>query len=195
MTTLPSSASDPADQAMHEQRDERARQLLDHLGRSVRRALDVGCGRGEALTALALRGVGVDLGILRLRLAPGPVAQADSARLPFPSASFDLVVAMELFSSVPAEAHRRVMAAEIVRTLTPDGAVLWYDQRWPSPANRATRPVSRHDLAGLFPGAHSELEAITVAPALARALPRQYQRLHHLSPLRSHLIGLIRPAG
>src|SRR4249920_3571934 len=55
MTTPPPSARDPADQAMHEQRDERARQLLDHLGRPVRRALDIGCGRGEALTALALR--------------------------------------------------------------------------------------------------------------------------------------------
>jgi len=102
---------------------------------------------------------------------------------------------MEVFSSIPAEGHRRVIAAEIVRTLTPDGVVLWYDQRWPSPANRATRPVSRHDLAGLFPGADLELETITVAPALARALPRQYQRLHHLGPLRSHLIGLIRPRG
>ncbi|HET9557086.1 MAG TPA: hypothetical protein VFS70_08105, partial [Actinomycetota bacterium] len=60
---------------------------------------------------------------------------------------------------------------------------------------RATRPVSRHDLAGLFPGADRELDTITLAPALARALPRQYQRLHHLGPLRSHLIGLIRPAG
>ncbi|MET0159221.1 MAG: class I SAM-dependent methyltransferase [Acidimicrobiales bacterium] len=195
MTTPSSGASDPADQAMHEQRDERARQLLDHLGRPVRRALDLGCGRGETLSALALRGVGIDLGILRLRLAPGPVAQADGARLPFPAASFDVVLAMEVFSSIPAEAHRRVMAAEIVRTLTPDGVVLWYDQRWPSPANRATRPVSRHDLAGLFPGADRELETITLAPALARALPRQYQRLHHLGPLRSHLIGLIRPTG
>lgn len=188
-------ATDPGNQRMDDQRDDRLRSLVGQFGRPVRRALDLGCGRGTMLDALGLAGVGIDLGILRLRLAPGPVAQADAARLPFPDGTFDLVVASNVVSSIPAEPARRAVAAELGRVLEDDGVVLWYDQRWPNPTNRATRPVTRRDLAGLFPGAAIDLEPITVLPALARALPRRYDLLHRLGPLRSHLIGLIRPGG
>lgn len=185
-------ATDPGNQRMDEQRDDRLRALVEHLGRPVRRALDVGCGRGTLLSTLGLDGVGIDLGILRLRLAPGAVAQADAARLPFPDETFDLVVASNVVSSIPAEPARRGMAAEVRRVLGEDGVILWYDQRWPNPGNRATRPVTRRDLAGLFPGATIDVDPITVLPALARALPRRYDLLHRVGPLRSHLIGLLR---
>lgn len=186
--------TDPGNQRMDDQRDARLRSLGAGLGRPVRQALDVGCGRGALLGDLGLNGVGIDLGILRLRLAPGPVAQADAARLPFPDGSFDLVVVSNVLSSIPAAAARQAMAGEVLRVLTDDGIVLWYDQRRPNPANRSTRPVTRRDLARLFPGAEIELESITVLPALARAFPRSYGRLHRVGPLRSHLIGVIRPA-
>ena len=193
MTNGSGKASDPGTERIEGQRDERARQILARSGRSVRLALDLGCGRGDSLGALGLHGVGVDLGILRLRLAPVPVAQADGARLPFPDGVFDLVVAMDVFSAVPAEGHRRVMAAEAVRVLAPDGVVLWYDRRWANPASRSTGAVSRRALDELFPRATIEVEPITVIPELARAFPRRYDVLHRLSPLRSHLIGTIRP--
>jgi len=188
-------ATDPGNRRMDDQRDDRLRTLVEHLGRPVGQALDLGCGRGTMLSALGLPGVGIDLGIVRLRLAPGAVAQADAARLPFPDRVFDLVVASNVVSSIPAEAARRAVAAEVVRVLSPDGVILWYDQRWPNPANRVTRPVTRRDLAGLFPGSAIDLDPITVLPALARALPRRYDLLHRVGPLRSHLIGVIRPAG
>ena len=187
-------ADDPGNQRMDDQRDDRARALLERLGRPVRRALDVGCGRGAMLATLGLPGVGIDLGILRLRLAPGPVAQADATRLPFPDGAFDLAVVSNVVSSIPAEPDRRAAAREVVRVLSADGVVLWYDQRWPNPANRATRPVTRRDLAALFPGARFDLETLTVVPGLARALPRRYDTLHRIGPLRSHLIGLVRVA-
>ena len=188
-------ATDPGNRRMDDQRDDRLRSLVEGVGRPVRRALDLGCGRGTMLDALGLTGVGIDLGILRLRLAPGAVAQADAARLPFPDRVFDLVVASNVVSSIPAEAARRTVAAEVVRVLSPDGVILWYDQRWPNPGNHATRPVGRRALADLFPGAHLDLDPITFLPALARALPRRYDLLHRVVPLRSHLIGVIRPAG
>ena len=192
MTNGSAKASDPGTERMHGQRDERARQLVARSGQPVRPALDLGCGRGDTLGALGLQGVGIDLGMLRLRLAPVPVAQADGARLPFPDGVFDLIVAMEVFSAVPAEGHRRVMAAEAVRVLAPDGVVLWYDRRAGS-GSRSTRAVSRRDLGQLFPGATMDVEPITVIPGLAQAFPRKYDLLHRLSPLRSHLIGIIRP--
>lgn len=188
-------ATDPGNRAMDAQHDERARLLVARLGRPVARALDLGCGRGEGLGVLGLTGVGVDLSMLRLRLAPVPVAQADGARLPFRDAAFDLVLVANVVSSIPDEAQRRAVAAEIRRVLTTDGVVLWYDQRWPNPGNRSTRAVTRRDLARLFPGARIDVESVTVVPALARALPRRYDLLHRIGPLRSHLIGLIRPGG
>jgi SAM-dependent methyltransferase len=184
---------DPANQAMVAQRDVALRDRLDLLGRPVRRALDLGCGRGEVLPALGLAGVGVDLSVLRLRMAPGPVAQADAIHLPFPTATFDLILIVNVLSSIPTDAGRRGAVEELRRVLTADGVVLWYDQRWPNPGNRSTRPVTRQHLRQLLPDAELDLESITVAPALARALPRQYDRLHGIRPLRSHLVGTIRP--
>jgi SAM-dependent methyltransferase len=184
--------ADPANQAMVEQRDDHLRRLLEEHG-PVHRALDLGCGRGEALPTLGLPGVGVDVSVLRLRLARVPVAQADAARLPFAGDRFDVVLALNVLSSIPSDLHREAVAAELRRVLAPGGAILWYDQRWPNPGNTATRPVTGQHLRTLFPGAELALGPITLVPALARALPRQYDRLHKLSVLRSHLVGWIRP--
>ena len=84
-------------------------------------------------------------------------------------------------------------AQQLRRVLGPGGIVLWYDQRWPNPGNRRTRPVRRRDLDSLFPDAAIEVEPITLAPPLARSFPRSYQRLHAVTALRSHLVGVIRP--
>jgi SAM-dependent methyltransferase len=191
----PWTETDPTNRVMVEQRDERARELVARLVHPPRRVLDLGCGRGEVLPTLGLDGVGVDVSPVRLLLAPIPVARADGARLPFRDGAFDAVVAFNVLSSIPGEAHRRAVAGEISRVLAPDGIVLWYDQRWPNPGNRGTRPVGRRDLTTLFPGAELDLEPITVAPPLARTFPRSYRRLHALTPLRSHLVGVIRPVG
>ncbi len=184
---------DPANRAMDDQRDELVRSLIEGLGRPVQRTLDLGCGRGEALATFGLPGVGIDVSLVRLRLAPGPVAQADARMLPFPDHTFDVVLALNVLSSIPDPAHRTRVAAEMTRVLTRDGTVVWYDQRWPNPGNDKTRPVTRRDLHQLLPGADVALEPITLAPVLARTFPRLYHRLHRLPFLRSHLIGTIRP--
>jgi SAM-dependent methyltransferase len=182
---------DPTNEAMVDQRNDAVRRLVEPLT-PVRRALDLGCGRGSTLRDVGLTGVGVDLSILRLRLAPVPVAQADGAGLPFPDDAFDVVMLVNVLSSVPVDAHRRSVLEEVRRVLEPGGSVVWYDQRWPNPANRATRALRHRDLQALLPGARIDLEPITLVPALARTFPRSYDRLHRLRSLRSHLVGLIR---
>jgi hypothetical protein len=98
---------------------------------------------------------------------------------------------VNVLSSIPDGRDR--VAGEVRRVLAPGGTVLWYDQRWPNPGNRSTRPVPRRELDALFPGAAIDVRPITVAAPLARAFPRSYERLHRLEVLRSHLVGTIRP--
>lgn len=165
--------------------------------------LDVGCGPGGALAALAehlapTRAVGVDLLAPSLHLATarlGPrVALADGRRLPFPDSTASLVVAFTLFATVSPE-HRPALAAEVARVLRPGGAVVLYDLRAPSPGNRWVRPLRRRELGALFPGFSGEIRSLTVLPPLARRLgrraPSAYPALARLPFLRTHLAAVL----
>jgi SAM-dependent methyltransferase len=74
--------------------------LLELLGDGPGRCLDLGCGGGVHLSALAARGwdlVGTDLSADQLRVARArapdtPLVRADAAALPFREGSFDAVV-------------------------------------------------------------------------------------------------------
>ena len=105
------------------------------------RALEVGCGYGRNLVALAacpgLRVTGCDvmLGELRRardRLAPLPaeararvsLAQQEPDRLPFRGGAFDLVVLWQVLEHVYGMAAKRRLIEECVRVLRPGGHVL-----------------------------------------------------------------------
>jgi ubiquinone/menaquinone biosynthesis C-methylase UbiE len=91
------------------------------------RVLDVGCGTGRLLDALAERGVagtGVDkspemLAVARRKLPDTTLAEAGAEELPFPDASFDRVV----FHLVVHLVERRRAFAEARRVLGPAGAL------------------------------------------------------------------------
>ncbi len=97
------------------------------------RVLDVGCGPGHVLERLADRGLdaaGIDLDPAMVARASArlgsraEVAEASAAALPFPGASFDVVVttlSLHHWSDVEAG------LGEIARVLRPDGRVLIYD--------------------------------------------------------------------
>lgn len=114
--------------------------VLAHL-RPASRVLDLGVGTGRELTALQDAGhdvVGLDVSQAMLdrcarRARPVPLVCADLwATLPFPSASFDAVLALHGTLAHP-ESDDRVthLASEIRRVLRPEG--VWLAEL-PSPA-------------------------------------------------------------
>jgi ubiquinone/menaquinone biosynthesis C-methylase UbiE len=186
------------------------RRLLDQEGLipiGDRSVLEVGSGGGGELAGM------VDLGanparLCGLDLLPRRVAAAREAHpgieyrvgnaesIEFPDETFDLAMAITLFSSIRAPEMAFAVAGEIVRVLRPGGALLFYDFRYPSPANRNVRPVRARDVRRLFPQLRGDLQSITVLPPLARRLgvltDAAYTALSRVPPLRSHLIGVLR---
>jgi ubiquinone/menaquinone biosynthesis C-methylase UbiE len=201
--------TNPGNQAILAERRRWTRQLLEQAGLQPlagKHVLEVGSGSGGELAWLRELGatnedlVGVD--ILPDRVAAARRAHpgmrfdhANAERLAFGDGSFDLVLALTIFSSIPSEAMARNVAAEIARLLRPGGALLWYDVRYDSSSNPNVKAVPLARIRTLFPALEGKLHSVTLLPPLARRLgplTGAYGALAAVSPLRSHLIGLLR---
>ncbi len=169
--------------------------------------LEIGCGPGDVLELMKEIGAreerltGVDLreGAIRqaaARLPRATLRVENAERLPFADASFDAVLLFTVLSSVLNGESQEAIAAEAARVLRPGGVVVWYEMRLPNPWNRHVRPVSRRDVARLFPGLEPDLSGATLVPQLARMLGpltgAMFPLLHAFPVLRSHWLGLLR---
>lgn len=145
-----------------------------------RRILDVGCGDGAVLLDMLRYGAarddlyGIDLLPARVESArtrlPGAHLEVGDARgLPYEDATFDLVLAFTLLSSVVDPPARHAVVAEMARVTGAGGVILLYDF-WLNPTNRDVRPLRRADVRDLFPGRRIEFRSTTLAPPLTRAL-------------------------
>ena len=175
-------------------------------GHRLGTVVEIGSGAGAnlrwAVEMGADRAAGADL--LEHRAFEGarhgtPVVVADGRSLPFATGAADSVIASTLFSSVLASADRSRVAGEIGRVLRPGGVLLLYDFDRPSPFNKDVRPVTRREVAALFPGWDATFRRTTLAPPLARRLlwhPLARAVLGLVPLLRTHLAAvLVRPAG
>jgi SAM-dependent methyltransferase len=127
------------------------------LGRGPGRCLDLGCGTGVAIPALAALGwsvVGTDVSGEQLRFAESRAAEtgaelvrADAARLPFADRSFDAVVS--LLTHTDFDDFARVVG-EVERVLAPGGRFVYVG---PHPCFVCPTFVRRDDGTGvLHPG-------------------------------------------
>ena len=173
-----------------------------------KRLLEIGCGAGDWLRMFIRWGfrpedlAGLDLLPARVEAARArcPAAvdlrQGDAAALPYPDASFDLVLQSTVFTSILDDGVRRRVAAEMLRVLRPGGRVIWYDFRVNNPRNPDVRRVGAAEIRALFPGCEIRLRSVTLAPPLLRRLAGVSWLLCHVLSwiplLRTHYLGLLR---
>jgi 2-polyprenyl-6-hydroxyphenyl methylase/3-demethylubiquinone-9 3-methyltransferase len=95
------------------------------------RVLDLGCGKGRFARALKMQGahvVGLDISLAMLASATGlDRARGSARRLPFSPASFDRVIAIEVFEHLaPSDLDR--VCREVRRVLRPGGRFVVVDK-------------------------------------------------------------------
>lgn len=106
--------------------------------------LDVGCGTGNLLAAIAETEEGV--GLSGIDISPGMIAVAkrkldgladlrvgDSEKLPWADGTFDVVVTTDSFHHYPRPIG---VLAEIKRVLRPNGLLIVADPWWPTPVRQ-----------------------------------------------------------
>ena len=171
------------------------------------KVLEVGCGSARWLREFIKWGArpenlfGVDLIEKRIafgrEICPAAVrlAVGNAERLEFADGSFDVVVQSTMFTSILDPRIKHAVAREIVRVLKPQGLVVWYDFVWNSPRNPDVRGIGKKEIRDLFPGSHIDLQRVTLAPPIGRALApissALYVAASKLPFLRSHCLAFI----
>lgn len=175
--------SNPAQLFSIQQRQRTVLYSLRRLGftdLANKRILEIGCGSGGVLGEFVCYGAspynlyGLDLLPNRLkdakcRLPGSHFVHADGSCMPFPPQSFDLVLQYTAISSVLDPDLRRMICAEMLRILKPNGLILSYDF-WLNPINKQTRGLPLSEIRRSFPGCNIDYRRITLAPPITRRL-------------------------
>jgi SAM-dependent methyltransferase len=146
---------------------------------STLRVLDVGCGSGDWLRQLCGWGAcaanlhGIDFLPDRIARARelGPTIDfrvSDGWQFPFEDASFDLVTAHTVFSSILNATARKQLAAEMTRVLSSKGSIQIFDFRISHPGNPDTMGIRRREIRRLFPNFRLYSRSLELAPPIAR---------------------------
>ncbi len=169
--------------------------------------LDVGCAHGARLMDLVTYGArpknccGIDLVPYNLRLGKSRYPNinlflGDGSSLPFGSATFDMVYAFTLFTSIPNPEMKAGVAREIIRVMKPDGVFFWWDFFITPPRRGDTRGVGKNEIKNLFPGCRIKLKRVTLALPLAMMIaPYAWLLcllLEKIPLLRTHYLGVIK---
>ena len=141
------------------------------------KVLDVGCGTGNlTLTAKTSSGAsgavyGIDASPEMIEVARKKAKQAGAdvrfdvaliEKIPFPDATFDVVVSRLVIHHLPDDLKRKGFA-EIFRVLKPGGHLLVTDFRPP------TNPVANHVLSALVGGHMMQIDVMDIPPRLPEA--------------------------
>lgn len=176
---------------------------------ATRKLLEIGCGTGYWLREFVRWGAlpeniyGIDLfdedvATAQMLCPMGVhISCGNATQLPFPEATFDLVLQATVFTSVLDATMKRQLAFEMRRVVKQNGLILWYDYHVNNPRNPDVRGVKRKEITQLFPGCHIALQRLTLAPPVTRALaPHSWllcTLLAQIPWLCTHYLGVILP--
>jgi len=169
--------------------------------------LDIGCGTGNVLREFMRYGAspenlyGIDLLQDRMdtavTISPNIHFQCGNAeKLPYENNSFDIIILFTVLTSILDSRMKRAIASEALRTLKPQGIILYYDYLYDNPKNHDVKGVKKSEIKQLFEGSHIELKRITLAPPIARVIaPYSWSVCYLLEKLKvfnTHYMGVIR---
>lgn len=172
-----------------------------------KKILDIGCGTGGELRNFIRYGAvpenlyGVDLLSDRVdeakKISPNINFKCgDASGIPYEDESFDIVMQFTVFTSILNKQMKQNIAKEMLRTLKPQGLILWYDYYMDNPKNKDVKGVKRKEIYELFPGCKIYLKHVTLAPPLTRVMAPYSVILCYLlekmSFLCTHYLGIIK---
>lgn len=180
--------------AVHEREERIVRFFLKKQLRSLQglKILDVGCGGGALLRRLFDLGAepqncfGIDVmgNLLQGGRQLGPanlgLVEGTATQLPFANETFDMVFQFTLFSSVLDPSVKRMIIAEILRTLRRGGYFIWYDFAYSNPRNKTVIGIGKREIKDLLSGCKLEFDRVTLAPPIGRVAARWSPSLYHL---------------
>ena len=110
---------------------------------------------------------------------------------------FDVAMMFTLMSSVRDDELARKILRATERVLAPNGAILWYDVRYPKPWEAHIRAMTKRRIRAIFSNYRLDVRSRTVLPPIADRLgvatPIVYPVLDALPVLRTHYLGLLTP--
>jgi ubiquinone/menaquinone biosynthesis C-methylase UbiE len=122
--------------------------------------------------------------------------EMDAGKLDFSDSTFDVITVFTLFSSILDREYRLKIACEILRTLKPNGFILYYDIRYNNPFNKNVIGIGLKDLDELFPNVKKIVKPITLLPPLSRKLGVSttylYNILSNISFLKTNYLTLFK---
>lgn len=176
--------------------------LLDN-----KKILDIGCGKGGELRNMVKYGA-VPENLHGVDLLPDTIEVArkispnmdfnckDASNLDYQDSSFDIVMQFTVFTSILDYVMKQKIAAEMMRLVTPEGFIIWYDYYINNPANADVQGIARKGIYALFPNAQINLKRITLAPPLARIIAPYStilcKILEKIPILCTHYLGIIK---
>ena len=204
------SQAEPAHALAVKERENRLLALLAKRGyKSLAgtQILEIGCGTGDWLRRFVAWGarpeniLGVDVLAERIGKARDSCPAGirfmcqNAAELSVSESEFDLVLQSTVFTSILDSQIRQRVAREMLRVLSPNGLILWYDFCADNPFNADVLGVSKGEISRLFPDCSIELEKLTLAPPLGRLVARisqsMYRMLSRVDMLCTHYMGTI----
>ena len=172
------------------------------------RTLDFGCGNGHWMARIISWGIpqekvfGVDIrasGVAAAHtLLPGCQIECNASGIaPFPDKSFDLILAILVFTSIAEDTHRKQAAMELSRLLQPNGTLVVVDFAFNNPANADVRRLTPREVQSWFPDYRvvANRSVVLAPPIASKVAPRARwlsALLESLPFLRTHFLMALR---